>query len=183
MISSQTAVNDHDSMPPYDVIGNEERILALAEKYLAIILRLPLITGSAEDSWRKGGYLCLASLDSGVPLLARKVGDLNTTPAEKRLKYLDLSQEKSKRLAFSPGYFSSYQTRNPTRDQWGGAIRTLYFILSFSGLPELADEALCILIAEELGVIPASWVSAIIRESRNAYYRDAKSAIAADTAT
>jgi hypothetical protein len=45
-------------------------------------------------------------------------------------------------LSFQIGHVSSWESRDPGHDRWGGAIRIEDLIFSFSGLPELADEAL-----------------------------------------
>ena len=96
--------------------------------------------GSRED-WggRKGGYFCVADGLSGSPLLAGLVGEI---PLEKVEKYMEFAQEKARRLSFQIGHVSSWESRDPSHDQWGGAIRIESLIFSFSGLPELADEAL-----------------------------------------
>ena len=81
-------------------------------------------------------------------------------PEEKRQKYFELSQEKATRL-FSQvnmhlpdGHTSSFQSRNEENEQYGGAIyvncHSTVFILSFSGMPELIDEAMMLVLADKL---------------------------------
>ncbi len=89
------------------------------------------------DARGKGGYLCVASLD-GYILGILGLGKISKLKAD---KYFGLCQEKAKRLAANPDHLSSWQTRDESKNQFGGAIRTNYVILSFSGFPELLDEA------------------------------------------
>ena len=73
-----------------------------------------------------------------------------------RVRYLKQMCEKARRTAGAracgeTGRVSSYETRDPENDRWGGAVimtfprvRSVY-IVSTSGLPEKADEALGLL--------------------------------------
>lgn len=96
---------------------------------------------------RSGGYFCLAD-GAGVPIIIVKVGEPSI---EKREKYRQFCIEKAARLAQFEGHQSSWQSRDPDYDMWGGAVRIKKnddeFIFSFSGFPELADEALMLLTA------------------------------------
>lgn len=74
----------------------------------------------AEDSpvlkdldGRQGGYVCVAGND-GIPLMIAKVG---VPSNEKISKYIELCQEKVRRLADNPGHMRSYQSRNPDQGQ------------------------------------------------------------------
>lgn len=122
-------------------------IVGVAETMLEWIIN----TFSREIvSWptdRKGVYLCLAD-SSGFPLVISAIGEV---PEDKRQRYFDLCQEKALRLANNANHLSSYQTRNPEKDLWGGAIRCQEegLIISCSGLPELADESLVMAIARD----------------------------------
>ncbi|GEM_PF-1678999 len=93
---------------------------------------------------RTGGYFCVAYAYSGLPILIAEIGN---PPADKVERYLTFAQEKAKRLAENPDHKSSWQSRDETKDQWGGAIRAGRYILSFSGFPELVDEAVMLLTA------------------------------------
>lgn len=91
------------------------------------------------DENKNGGYLCIAD-QKGQAIAVFLVGKI---PEEKkRLKYRALCEEKARRLAEHPEHISSWQSRDTINDQWGGAIKTGAFIFSFSGLPELWDEAI-----------------------------------------
>ncbi|HEY4498740.1 MAG TPA: hypothetical protein VJH94_01615 [Candidatus Paceibacterota bacterium] len=90
------------------------------------------------DDDRKGGYCCVADHEGRIHAVFL-VGQL--PDREKREKYFYLCQEKAARLAQHSDHISSWQSRNPQDGRWGGAVKGREFILSFSGLPELWDEA------------------------------------------
>lgn len=118
----------------FDIVAHIERAL---NKALAIFAQ--------EENWkgRTGGYFCLADKESGMPLFITQVGEV---PKEKAGKYLSFCQEKAGRLAQNKAHWSSWQSRNPDQEKWGGAVRTEIGILSFSGLPELGDEAVMLVV-------------------------------------
>ena len=60
---------------------------------------------------------------------------------EKAEKYCAFAMEKVARLARHPDHRTSYESRDPEENKWGGAVRIGDYIFSMSGLPELADEA------------------------------------------
>lgn len=102
-----------------------------------------------DPGWqgKRGGYFCLADGETGLPLLLACIGEV---PDEKVERYLRLCQEKPRRLAKYAPHVSSWMSRNPEADEWGGAIRiTSNMIFSFSGLPELGDEVLMLALGHE----------------------------------
>ena len=88
-------------------------------------------------------------------------------PAERGQKYLELAQEKARRLAEHPDHWSSWQSRNPDEGKWGGAVNAGAYIFSFSGLPELADEAAMLLTALSLGFLLEERAAAFAQYSGN----------------
>lgn len=97
---------------------------------------------------RTGGFLYLqdASGECWMHLL------FGIGSEEKRYKWQEFSREKAHRLATHPTHQLSWQSRKPDNDQWGGSIRLPNgFILSFSGLPEWADEVFCAALAVRMG--------------------------------
>lgn len=119
---------------------------------------LPTINAlKAHDDKRDSGYLCILENDQtkiGEPPLA--LVSFGEILWNKRQKYFKLSQEKACRLQKSAlSIVSSWQTRNETEDKYGGAVRAGGYVLSFSGLPELADEAFVLLIATACGIANA----------------------------
>jgi hypothetical protein len=94
---------------------------------------------------RTYGYFSVFDPTSRSFILTVKIG---FPPDEKNAKYLALSQEKAMRLASHPEHFASFESRDEKDGKWGGAVRPcVSTIISFSGLPELADEALMLFVA------------------------------------
>jgi len=124
-----------------------------------------------SDLVRKSGYFTLRDLISGKVIFVLMLGEV---PKEKQERYLSLSLEKGQRLyqdyRANIKNISSWQTRNPDKDLWGGAIRIHKYILSFSGLAELLDEALVLETA-----LTMDWdhyrLYEISQESKNYFYR------------
>lgn len=137
-----------------------ERVLA-PFSFDSFMLYMPLILDAArgisdtEDrKTDRRGYLTLMDGLSGEIIFTVPFGEM---PDEKREKYFELSQEKAKRLFenFSKKFHTtSFQSRDEENQQYGGAIYANYrsgaIILSFSGMPELIDEAMMIALADKL---------------------------------
>ena len=89
----------------------------------------------------KSGYFTLRSRKDGRLLIAGQIGEC---PADKYAKYKFFSWEKSERLLANianKNHLSSWQSKMEEEELYAGAIATNDFILSFSGLPQLLDEA------------------------------------------
>lgn len=106
---------------------------------------------------KKGGYLVIA-LNNFSKMNICPIG---TIPKEKTQKYLALAQEKAHRLLADflrcpDFYVSSWQTRNPETNKWGGSVLFKLDdiscnIFSFSGLAELTDEAISLMLGKHFG--------------------------------
>ncbi|MEK7554943.1 MAG: hypothetical protein AAB518_03100 [Patescibacteria group bacterium] len=107
------------------------------------------------DSAQEGGYFCLleetvSDLEEPVCAFVLICNIRIGSPANhKSVKYSKLAYEKAVRLAAYPDHLSSFQSRNAYLDRYGGAIRTMRHIFSFSGLPELEDESAMLTVAQE----------------------------------
>jgi hypothetical protein len=108
------------------------------------------VIAAAGITDRFGGYWC--ALENGAEaILPELVGKVRA--AEKARKYSDLCMEKAVRLwqmFREHSHVLSWQSRDPDNGLWGGAVmftddRGRKWILSFSGLPEAADEAAMLL--------------------------------------
>lgn len=77
------------------------------------------------------------------------------------------TQEKAHRLATYTTHFTSWQSRDVDRKQYGGAIEAGDFILSCSGFPEHGDEAVDTLIARILHLINMNQAMEIMAISDN----------------
>lgn len=93
---------------------------------------------------KKGGWLCVSNSTGQVQAVLM----IGTVPdSEKSRRYFNYCQEKAARLAEHRNHVSSWQSRDPDKDRWGGAIRCKEHILSYSGLSsDLWDEAIVLTI-------------------------------------
>ncbi len=125
-----------------------------------------------EKPRRDSGYFTLydAASIKGIPIIIFAV---DVCPPEKREQYFAYSQEKAVRLAQNSEHISSWQSRNPEKNCYGGAIRVgpaKNLIMSFSGLPELADEAVMLATALRLLWMSHDEAIQIAKASNNQYF-------------
>jgi len=121
------------------------------------------------ESDRRGGFICIRGLEVDSYIFGMPIGEINP---EKREKYELFAEEKMRRLMKNPSHFSSWQTRNPEEGKWGGAIRLPQCLLSFSGLPELLDEAFMVGLAYRSDLIGRTEAHIICTASNNRFLRD-----------
>ncbi len=135
------------------------KLIATLESFFPRLHRLHDV-----DSRGHGGYLSLRSHASGELTFVYGIG---LVLPEKAVKYLQFSQEKSARLFLHHEHKSSWQSRFPENDRYGGAIRTVDGLLSFSGLPEDLDEALVLAVGYGSGLLSLPDARAIAVISQN----------------
>jgi len=130
----------------------------LPPKKVLLVAKLAInaVSSAAEEFGDNsgGGYLYISD-SAGQMVLHLKVG---TPTKEKADLYLEYSQEKAARLVGFKSDDLSWQSRCPKEGRWGGAVRLSNKLgfLSFSGFPELADEAFCLALAVNAGLISAN---------------------------
>lgn len=155
------------TLQPSDVKGHSipEVTAIVAEELKAILAIL-------DKPGRTGGYFRLDRVNE-VPIIDRmRFGSIR---ADKGKKYHFYAGEKVGRFIEYEGHISTYQSRDDTPEDWmekryGGGIQTDWnYRLAFSGLPELADEALVLRIAIRLGIISISRLRDIIAISNNPF--------------
>ena len=115
---------------------------------------------------KKSGYFTLLSKEDGRLLLMAQIGEC---PGNEYEKYQLFSREKGIRV-YKTNDLSSWVSRNVREDKWGGAISTDDFILSFSGLPELMDEAVVLVAALALRWVSRRDVATIAKLSENPFF-------------
>ena len=142
----------------------------LVDEFVSSIEReIPRLNEQLPDTDKRGGgYLCVTKVRGGIPedapLCIVRLGE----PAKEKIsKYFEFSLEKASRLSDHRDHVSSWQSRDPENSRWGGAIRAEDYILSFSGLVELADEAVLVNSAFKLGMITGEACSRIKEASGN----------------
>ncbi|MFH1405066.1 MAG: hypothetical protein ABIH21_03135 [Patescibacteria group bacterium] len=134
-----------------------------------VVLNAVLEANDITD--KKGGFLALRFRGDAAPFLLLKEGE---PLVEKHVKYSSLAPEKAGRALLPDGNVSSWQTRDPENGKWGGGIcPSGEWAMAFSGLPELADEAFCLILARLLGMLSAEDADRIASISNNEMYRKA----------
>ncbi len=151
-----------------DIIENQYGWLMYSISQCEKALKSTLLECRGREEWagQRGGYLCIADGINGLPLVTVLMGEVSL---QKAPKYLEFCQEKAARLAGHRDHESSYESRNPGKDRWGGAVRCGNKIFSFSGLPELGDEAV-MLKAALLSNTPIEVLERIAQRSNNPYW-------------
>lgn len=115
-----------------------------AEAVLARLLD-PKVSSVAHELLEKkktGGYLAVATR-SAEPLLIVKIGQIEPSISHLCFQYV---HEKFVRLAAYEEHYRSFESRAPLEKRYGGAVRDLETIVSFSGLPEGLDEILSMIV-------------------------------------
>lgn len=129
----------------------------------------PAIAALAPNN-RRGAVVTVRMDTRAGPIERVVLGDFPELGKEER--YNQLAHEKIMRLSVNKDDVSSFETRNPEDDRWGGAIRSLptNILLSCSGLPELLDEAYMLAVAVKLGWCSPIRAKRIMQRSQNNYY-------------
>ncbi|TXH00256.1 MAG: hypothetical protein E6P95_03955 [Candidatus Moraniibacteriota bacterium] len=143
---------------------NSAKMLEVAERVIYAAIRLTRAAGIKE---KDGGYLAIFEISRGNLEVLAAAG---YSPQEKIEGRQRVSQEKCIRI-LANGHNTSYESRNPAAGLWGGAVRGTDFIFSFSGLPELWDEAAMFVLAIRLRQLREYDVLAQISEERNPHLR------------
>lgn len=165
---------------------NQQRIQKLMRNgSLEILLKLfTNLVGKESMDGKTGGYFTIQYLDIHNTVISKKLGDI---PTDKKDKYCCLSKEKPSRLKrnLSLGHMTSYESRNPDAEisittgivepwgHWGGAVLvSKYYIFSFSGFPELLDEAFVCFLGMRSGLMPRTqFVEVKKRRTDNPYLK------------
>ena len=144
---------------------SKARVLAAARDALRYVV------AHADTGGKVGGYFGLFPKARfrriASPTVFQAIGRIN--PGKRNLAK-KRAQEKPRRLNAHPNHVSSYQSRNEKRDRWGGAIATRNCYLSFSGLPELCDEALVLIVGRKLGLLTDKQARRIAGISKNGLF-------------
>lgn len=139
---------------------------------------LELLKDAGDD--RRGGYATIIREDLW-PLVVRV--PFGVIPLDKATKWSELSTEKCLRLMENDDHFASYESRDPEAEmttlqgvvekwgKWGGAIKAWRHILGFSGLPELWDEALELVVAIKTKLLSQTIALHNISHERNPHFR------------
>jgi len=141
--------------------GSRDRFLASIKE--AAMLSVAKVIQKARDTQfdlgdRSGGYFSTRGFGyiedpNAVPPML--VGEVTNGKDD---KYIEFSLEKSGRLHehTDDGHELSSESRDPDQGKWGGSVKAVdphghIWILSFSGLPEMLNEAAMLLVAVLIG--------------------------------
>lgn len=148
-------------------------LLSVAERVVDVALEL--IKNSGINDKTGGIFYCL-NWSTGKFLLMANIGynDPKQVPAR-----MAVAQEKAYRTFLLTGrtsFVTSYDSREPALGLWGGAVGIQSrkgddLVLSFSGLPELWDEAAMFVTAVRSHLVSQYMVLAQISEERNPHLR------------
>jgi len=138
-----------------------------------VIMRAVDLLGQPGQPGKCGGYLAVWSIYLPPPGRLELLAAFGYQLQETLAKRMEVAMEKCRRLdnGDGQGHLTSYESRNPEIGRWGGAVRGLQHIYSFSGLPELWDEAAMFVLAIRLHELRESDVLAQISEERNPHLR------------
>lgn len=118
---------------------------------------------------RKGAALTIMNIDK--EMIFSFTTFVGRPAADKKEKYWNLSIEKSERLLTFPKHLSSFQSKDESKDRYGGAIRTELLLIGVSGFPELWDEAVSLVLAAIGGATTFEQAEYIASISRNPYFK------------
>lgn len=134
------------------ILGRSHGDIITAVERVVAEMKDVLVNEKHQGNRDSGYFTIFDSLGSNRAIML--LCEIGVCPQEKRTKYFTFSQEKATRLSQHSIHLTSWESRDPDKDMYGGAIRigpAGNLIISFSGLPELADEAVMLYVAVQLG--------------------------------
>lgn len=151
--------------------GDVVKINEEATKILEALIKLSEVKEGLKrgELLIAGGWLCTRTKASGRKELSIPVGKWILLSEEERNRCASLSEKNCQRLWENLGnwHISSWQSRNPSNNELGGAIVAGDLIVSFSGFSEFSDEAVAVRLAIGLGWINFTRAFEIIFKSKN----------------
>jgi len=146
---------------------------AIVEEWLELVSAIiAAVTTSVHEvisviqpEGRKGGYFCLLDHATGTFLIPPTlIGEVTNGEGD---KYAEYCAEKARRISIlidadvnhthSSDPWLSWESRDSDKQRWGGAVGCgldgRIVIFSFSGLPEMGDEAAMFLTSAKMGVL------------------------------
>lgn len=156
---------------------NFEFFLSQMSKILDNARGMSNIQGRENDRF---GYLTLMEGITGEIIFTVPFGEI---PEDKDEKCFRFSQEKASRLFSQVNlhlpncHTSSFQSRNKEEEKYGGAVyfdlHSTVIILSFSGMPELIDEAMMLVLGDKVKeIIKEPLLRKIEACERNPYFEE-----------
>ena len=133
-----------------------------------LVTRMVKVANTGLPTKREGGYFTVVYEDTEQPLRLHTLERIGRLSTEKAELYRNFAQEKAKRLHAHPEHRTSRESRNEAQERYGGAIRARkdgqVYIFSFSGFPEIWDEAFMLFLALNFNYIQMEEMLAIANE-------------------
>lgn len=130
------------------------------------------VTGMAvaliNDPVRRGLYAFVGTARNDQEFQPFFHEPIGIVPPDRAEKYMKFSAEKPWR-AYQLGDVTSFTSRDPDNNQWGGGIVTGGWLIGVSGLPEQWDEAVVVVSAVLSGLESADWAATIAAKNANGY--------------
>lgn len=153
-------------------------------------------TDMPDRKEHRRGYLSLTEIeiskDGGPHQFPKFILPFGNIPTDAEEKYFYLAEEKTMRLFENSlyGHTASYESREvdailcPPYGHWGGAVSCVFYVstktekkilsrftLSFSGMPELIDEAMMVSVGEIVAKLANVKMVETDAHTRNQYWR------------
>lgn len=147
-----------------------EKLQALADQ--VFIATKPFL---GSDNYT-GCAVRLAKVEESPGSLSLVAGELGQHEA----RLHELAAEKVSRLRMKHvelGHVTSAQSRDPHAAKLGGAVIARELIISVAGLTEVANEAVALCLARQLGLLNRSQADVIAHIRRNALFTDLSTAL------
>lgn len=148
-----------------DRVNLAQLVLTTAQKALPTFLVF-LNSLGGKYKGKSGGVISVRDGERGIILACSVVGN---PPDEKIEKYFNFSFEKGKRLFDNKGHLTSHESRDESKEQYGGAIVGEEVIVSFSGFPEKADSLFSLVVLQECHAIVEAVLHTIVQRAQIEY--------------
>jgi hypothetical protein len=146
----------------------EVRVAAENIVYAYSLLPIKGKNGTQRRADQEGGMLTILNSHNGE--IRMETDPIGFFFSHEKTKYALFSREKGKRLFENHPNVSSFESRNPDEKKFGGAIVAQHLIVSFSGLPEVGDEAVCLVLAVHFKWLTLAESAKITAISKNIYF-------------
>lgn len=139
----------------------------------AALEALALVLAVMPEEERRGGYLTVEARYDITLLRPNLIGEVADG---KDARCAELCVEKVARLFshLDEGHRSSWESRDPENGKWGGAVPgsdgNHVMGVGFSGLPELADEAISLIVCVKVGYLTLEQAIEIAQISSNSVF-------------
>jgi hypothetical protein len=161
----------HDP-PPFYMSERDHLLKELYENTFHYLHHLRCHAGLISQDLRGGVLAVFHTSQPTIPLAKMVVGEV---PSDKVADFWQLAEEEALRLLAhaTEGHRLSSQSRDDGQRQYAGAVLTQGgYVVSFSGLSQIDDEALALLIVLDANLMDAEGTNALAVLARNTRYTE-----------